>query len=731
MLSGLKQRLWPSRQPEEDQNQEDAQKSNSPQNSKLAEEPADHTSPSNISTTKAVVELPSRRSAKRKQLERDIYNVPDSPDESEETNAGPSRKRRKGPKSKPPLIPGKKANGQSLPMPTRSESHEVSAPPTPSPKEPQATTRSSASKSKRASKSTRGLIKDKGQVNARSLRPRTMDGATKSGKRVSHSTTNAAETAAHSDLTTEEGPSHSSPLKKPRDRPPKNRSLEAPQPADELHEQELGHGSADHEEGLNGFQGNDDGITDILMNPSPVKVVAPAAHRPSNKEQATSSTRLHPPGNQFEDLSEDELEGQQPGRLPGEYGQVEEVTTSSKAPKLVDLTMLDRQIQKARTVGHGSNNDGEIVLVERHATLTSISGRKLARRVKSLTSSCKELRESLRAKDEEGIDTAYENIANAIIALQTLSTDIIALKLNGNISGNAGGDTQEFLLDFYFLIVPMFLEGIKFVAEVFEGNEMKDWELVELSRIVKVFCNLATAARNRPVQPKSSHNRSYQTSKPTRSVLPHLRRLLQSLHSELGIRKLRERQARYSMEQRQQEKLRKELEQQKERQKRRLINHIHLAQRQALERQYAEPVWGRIIQRNVKEMEEKAGLEREERHRSSSAHGAGSMRMSRTRSQESDPFEEDGWERVSVFGTNNHNGPRPWTGEQKLQFIDLMRVLKGPDRYERVANEMQCSMDEIFTYAKDLQDVMDAHHEKGEYNKACDDWTYDIWVTPD
>jgi len=42
--------------------------------------------------------------------------------------------------------------------------------------------------------------------------------------------------------------------------------------------------------------------------------------------------------------------------------------------------------------------------------------------------------------------------------------------------------------------------------------------------------------------------------------------------------------------------------------------------------------------------------------------------------------------------------------------------------------KLERSMDEIFAYAKDLQEAMDYAHEKGKMNMQGDEWTYDIWV---
>lgn len=49
----------------------------------------------------------------------------------------------------------------------------------------------------------------------------------------------------------------------------------------------------------------------------------------------------------------------------------------------------------------------------------------------------------------------------------------------------------------------------------------------------------------------------------------------------------------------------------------------------------------------------------------------------------------------------------------------------------RATEHLQCSMDEVFTCAKDLQKAMDAAHEKGLMNSEEDEWTYDVWVERD
>lgn len=47
----------------------------------------------------------------------------------------------------------------------------------------------------------------------------------------------------------------------------------------------------------------------------------------------------------------------------------------------------------------------------------------------------------------------------------------------------------------------------------------------------------------------------------------------------------------------------------------------------------------------------------------------------------------------------------------------------------KAAKRLQATMDEIFSYAQDLQEAMDRKHEEGLFNEPTDDWTYDVWVT--
>jgi len=61
-------------------------------------------------------------------------------------------------------------------------------------------------------------------------------------------------------------------------------------------------------------------------------------------------------------------------------------------------------------------------------------------------------------------------------------------------------------------------------------------------------------------------------------------------------------------------------------------------------------------------------------------------------------------------------------------FVECMIFEQGYDRYIKAAETLERSLEEIFAFARDLQDAMDRKHEQGQFNGPQDEWTYTIWV---
>lgn len=57
----------------------------------------------------------------------------------------------------------------------------------------------------------------------------------------------------------------------------------------------------------------------------------------------------------------------------------------------------------------------------------------------------------------------------------------------------------------------------------------------------------------------------------------------------------------------------------------------------------------------------------------------------------------------------------------------LTDLFVEPYKYEQISRELDRSMDEVITMAKDLQAVMDHAHDEGKMDTEGDRWTWHIW----
>jgi len=234
-----------------------------------------------------------------------------------------------------------------------------------------------------------------------------------------------------------------------------------------------------------------------------------------------------------------------------------------------------------------------------------------------------------------------------------------------------------------------------------------------------------------PVQPKAStKKRSYQTVKPMKSVNALGRTLYKLLRDELVQRRRalqqEERRKRLAVL----EKVRKEEEAIEASKRKRRIREVHQAQRETLSSKLSEPFWGDLLVRNLAQRRaaEARGL-----NPNSSAEQPRSSDAGADDRQHTKPFTNDNsYERIHVFGANNNSAqsstPRPFSDEEKVFAIEFFRDEPGDDRYTRLAELLDRTPEEIFAYAKDLQECMDAAHERGQFTEDCDAWTWYVWL---
>ncbi|KUJ23076.1 uncharacterized protein LY89DRAFT_679892 [Mollisia scopiformis] len=195
---------------------------------------------------------------------------------------------------------------------------------------------------------------------------------------------------------------------------------------------------------------------------------------------------------------------------------------------------------------------------------------------------------------------------------------------------------------------------------------------------------------------------------------------------------------------REQEKIRLEdearWEQERARERKELHKLQHKVFQERLRERFDEPFWGQVLYKDIVRAEEARALS-QSRSRSQTIEQNGHAGEDDNRAdndpdaESDDPFaDEDAPKPQKVFDykRGDHlNNAKPVSDQEKDLFVEMMMHGHGdPNRYQRAAQRLQRTMDEIFAMAKDFQEAMDAEHEKGNINEECDKWTYSVWQAP-
>ncbi|CAG8960019.1 hypothetical protein HYFRA_00013207 [Hymenoscyphus fraxineus] len=521
-------------------------------------------------------------------------------------------------------------------------------------------------------------------------------------------------------------------------------------------------------------QDYEEGFTEILMNPSPVKVTKPNSGAiTSNATQKVQSKRGRP-ANGYESPSSDEEDNK-----PEEKQRQREETTDSseRHPIFIDTELLQSLIEKARRVGHTQNRKTrEWVDVSGVKKISTQGGEKIHRLLVRLSSSYETLKTSNLEEDREAIEEAKVDVTSRLQRLAKYAIRMVTTRLDGNADEYM---VTKLLKDLYFFIFPDWLDCMQLASECYtENGAMTSQSLQEMQTLLDSYCELADSAISQPtnIQPKGD----YQTSKPTREIVPHIHKLCKSMQKEAALKShtsaaARELKLQIEREMKREHdqpvpsvedvevkrlqselaKVHREREEKIERERRRQIKEIHRRQaeqiREALEREKMD--YAEFERRGSKNLGSSRGGSRTEnlQHRLASltheegeeddpfsdnyvVQQNGRAASSKLRGEEDEDERNEGnedeyeVERVEVFPHNNKSltTPMPWSDREKLIFIKCM-IRGGRDKYERAAEKLLCSMDEVFAAAKELQEAHDKAHAAGSLNGPDDGWTYHVW----
>ncbi|CZS96363.1 hypothetical protein WAI453_009898 [Rhynchosporium graminicola] len=512
------------------------------------------------------------------------------------------------------------------------------------------------------------------------------------------------------------------------------------EPEEQVEQHQHGEQEADDEE-------DDGGVSSILLNPSPIKV--------SRDTTGQSTGNPHMKTKNTEDNEQREVEGspmisEDEGRLVDESeeegSEVGAGVGLEKSPgeHLVDMRVIDDMIITAGRVGYSYNKENQEWTLKTSHKVCSSNGKRMIRRLRKTLGAYHILQKAIDTGDSHAAKKTRKSIDEQMENIQTESHSILTTRLGNPLRGIDFFDadkTRIMLMDLYFLIIPDLLEILKLAAQVYPLQRSTDrWALQQSLAITTILKDLASTAALQPKASKpraSSKSGTYQMSKPSSLILPAIRKIRNSLSSELAKRaadqkasELKASQAERSTQIEEEERLQKE-------EHRRLRKENRRQQTEAYNSLCSEPLWGRLLRYK---MEATGPFVSSRDLNSADLIGCDDDAQDQNQHQDveddDDPFterqdEDDDGPRLSVFGKNNKNDStrsRPLSETEKGIFIECMMNERGEDRYEKAAKRLERSIEEIFTFAQDLQEAIDQKRETGHFMSQKDAWTYVIWV---
>ncbi|KAE9380535.1 hypothetical protein N431DRAFT_498374 [Stipitochalara longipes BDJ] len=388
-----------------------------------------------------------------------------------------------------------------------------------------------------------------------------------------------------------------------------------------------------------------------------------------------------------------------------------------------DPKLIERMWEISKHVGHKFDAKEKIwSRGGRFERLWSGPGKRMLKQLKTLISSYEKLQQSKLSGDRLASRDARKDVEKALHILSVETEAVVTERLGLDFDDEKPTAT---LTDLYFNIIPNCIYALKKAVAVYnvQGSMETDF-LQEILLLVSLIHDLADAAVAQPkeIQPRPATSLSYQISQPTRSNLPDIRSLQKIIKAELRFRTREKERAKKELSREERERQFVEKQEQEDAEIRRKRDERHRMQGESwwtVRNNYFPSPWNRILQTDIARLE----AARKGKCRQESVE-LGYPRMSRAESRQ-------GVERVSVFPANNvkaNSSMSSLSKEDTLSFIDCMRYEQGADRYERAAEQIGRSMDEVFAFAKEFQEAMDLQHQEGNFNEARDSWTYSVWV---
>ncbi|PVH84200.1 hypothetical protein DL98DRAFT_512601 [Cadophora sp. DSE1049] len=662
---------------------------------------------------------PSTPNPGKRPAPRDIYQIPASPDgsndEQQEMQVNNPRKRAKTTvKAKKAIVPPKRSLRNNTGVPT----NPARAEPTRRTEAARKTRSNNAGVSPPASSPPKATSDDRPQPSAKRSRGRPRNNPSAPPTSV------AANTASVEVVLPKKGM-----VPEVHEAPDENN-------AEEEEEEQLGEGE-EEEQQEEREEPQDDGISAIIMNPSPVKPIPATVFRQVNNLAPKASGRNAEIGAEYEESGIPEN-----GELQNKpFG--EEDPEEDSEGLLIEDGVFDKMIDIADRVGHHYNKESRSWTKKSSPNVCSSNGKRFMRRAKGILQAYITLRGSMKSGNVESSEKAEEGLADLVEELQSEYHSILAKRLGNPALGIEFFDektTQVMLQDIYFHIIPSLVRILKMATEVYPPKRsMEQTPLRHLYLFITMLADLASTAL---IQPKNhqpsqqSKSDTWNVSKPSSLLKPDIERIKKAVSKEFAGRELVQKADESERLRLKWARRAEEQERRKDTEYRRRRKEIRRRQREAYEQLVSQPFMSRLLKsKNEARTGHALVQDAYSVDHAETSDGAQDIDYDQDLPVEDDSFAEEGEDddgpRLSLFGTNNTNDSthaKPLSEEEKGMFVECMMVEHGDDRYVKAAETLGRSMEEIFAFAQDLQEAMDRKHEQGQFNGPQDEWTYTIWV---
>jgi hypothetical protein len=440
----------------------------------------------------------------------------------------------------------------------------------------------------------------------------------------------------------------------------------------------------------------DEGISDILLNSSPIKVgteelrptarIAQQKRPPKPKHHFPATNGMPEPSADEEELFGSNGNPEEQAEVPDELDDEEQEAGNrdSDEPHRIPFNpkLIDRLWGTSKHVGKEYDMKKKTWPRKgRTEKLWTGPGKRMARQLETIISGYEILERLDLSPNKRAFRDSQEEVENAFNILSKEAEVVLAERFGPDSDSGKG---EAMLTDLYFNIIPKCIHALKNVVAVYNiQGSMTAAALEETLKLVDLLYDLSSTAIKQPmeIQPEPEGSVSYQISEPTRYNLPEIRNLQKMISAELSFRGRGKERA-------EDELLRPELERQlledqeredaeilrKREERRRLQGESWWAVRNT---HFSGP-WHRILQSDIAKLEAfKNGKGRQE----SVELGYPSMTRAQSRRANSEQSGQ-GVERVSVFPGNNikaNSSMSLLSKEDTLVFIDCMRYEQGEE----------------------------------------------------